>query len=67
MGVLEDVSSWWRGLPVKCGTLRIHNVKSGRVKCGTPTHCNARGWGYVWYYLNLSGLDTNREILGKVM
>jgi hypothetical protein len=29
----------------KCGTMEIRKVQSGRVKCGTPTHCNATGMG----------------------
>jgi hypothetical protein len=29
----------------KCGTLEICKVQSGRVKCGTPTHCNATRMG----------------------
>jgi hypothetical protein len=42
IGVLEDVSSQWRELWVKCGTLGIRKVQSGRVKCGTPTHSMRR-------------------------
>jgi hypothetical protein len=32
----------------KCVTLGICKVQLGRVKCVTPTHCNATGMGFKY-------------------